>query len=115
MDYIRFSIIKSVVTVIIAYTGLFYGQLGDNIAQILVFIGVNIGVLELAILQASLLVKAILIFVPQLVQEFSDSQVVGYSRWGAFVYSILRFIVDFLPEAKPTVTSQLLTGTSLAT
>ena len=97
------------------YIGLFHGHVGDSFAQALIFISVNIGGLELAALQVSLVVKAILIFKPELFQEVSDFQVVGCSRFGAFTYATLRFIVDFLPEAKPTIMTKLLTGTTLKT
>ena len=115
LDYIKVSITQNVLTVIVTYIGLFHGHIGNNLAQVLIIILVNLGGLELAALQVCLVIKAILIFKPELFQDASDFQVVGCSRIGAFIYTGLRFIIDILPEAKPTILTKLLTGTALKT
>ena len=102
-------------TVFVTYAGLFYGHFVENLAQALVFVAVNLGGLEIASLQMILIIKAILIFKPEWLSNSTDTEVLNYTRMVSVTYATIRFWVDFLPPAKATFGTKLLTGKPLET
>ena len=93
-------------------SGYFHGQLPYLFSQIMIFTQVNGGFYMFGLFQFFLMAKAAMIFKPSILNELSDSWLIGLSRIFATVYTVISFVGDCLIlEAKPGVMTKFLTGT----
>ena len=82
----------------------------------MVFVAINNVVDMLGLFQFFLLAKAIMIFKRPIMDEVSDSWIIGLSRTSAAVYTFIRYLGDHLAqEARPGVLTKFLTGTDAKT
>ena len=95
------------------YLGLLYGKVDVTLAEIIFLIVVNFGGIELAMVQAVVLVKALLIFKGEWLADRTDSEVIWFSRIFVMLYSGFRFLVDFSQPPKTFHTLTLLTSTDV--
>ena len=100
----------NIVSAIARYFEQFEGQLDTLTAKFVLFLLVNGGVLQVACLQALLIVKAILIFKPHWIADQMDSAVIRKSALFVVSYTSARFLLDFnLTESRTSNELKLLT------
>ena len=90
----------------------FYGQINFICSQIIIFIANNFFCFLVAMFQATVIVKATLIFRGHWIGDMEDCVVIGLARIFAGMYATIRFLVDFIPPARPNTVTKLLTATS---
>ena len=112
-EYLIVCITRNITIVLVNYLGLLYGQVETTLAEIIFLVSINLGGIELAFLQALLVVKALLIFKADWLADRLDSEVIWISRIWVMTYSGLRFFIDLHQPTKFFHTLSLLTSTNL--
>ena len=112
-EYLIVCITRNITIVLVNYLGLLYGQVETTLAEIIFLVSINLGGIELAFLQALLVVKALLIFKADWLADRLESEVIWISRISAMTYSGLRFFIDFHQPTKSFHTLSLLTSTNM--
>ena len=114
-EYLIVCITRNIITVVVNYLGLLYGQVEATLAEVIFLIAVNLGAIELAYVQVLLVVKYLLIFQAECLVDRSDPEVIWSSRILVMIYSCIRFIVDLQQEPSAFETLTLLTGSEMKT
>ena len=115
LDCIRVWITYTILANSIIYSGLCYGQFDFTTAQVMVGTSVNVFVLLMALIQVTIVVKAVLIFKGDWLSEISDSNLIWICRLVSVVYVVARFLVDVRGEPKAVPFLYMLTGTDAKT
>ena len=114
-EYLIVCVARNIIVVFVNSLGLLYGQVEATLAQVIFWVAINLGGIELAFVQILLLVKYLLIFKADWLVDRLDSEVIWSSRMLVLMYSGFRFIIDFHGPPKTFHTLSLLTGTELKT
>ena len=114
-EYLIVCVARNIIVVFVNSLGLLYGQVEATLAQVIFWVAINLGGIELAFVQILLLVKYLLIFKANWIIDRLDSEVIWSSRMLVLMYSGFRFIIDFHGPPKTFHTLSLLTGTELKT
>ena len=114
-EYLIVCITRNFATVLANYLGLLYGQVEATLAESFFAILINLGGIELAMVQVLLLVKYLLIFQAEWLVDRSDPEVIWSSRILVVIYSCIRFIVDLEQEPSAFEILTLLTGSEMKT
>ena len=114
-EYLIVCVARNIIVVFVNSLGLLYGQVEATLAQVIFWVAINLGGIELAFVQVLLLVKYLLIFKANWIIDRLDSEVIWSSRMLVLMYSGFRFIIDFHGPPKTFHTLSLLTGTELKT
>ena len=114
-EYFIVCVARNIIVVFVNSLGLLYGQVEATLAQVIFWVAINLGGIELAFVQVLLLVKYLLIFKADWLVDRLDSEVIWSSRMLVLMYSGFRFIIDFHGPPKTFHTLSLLTGTELKT
>ena len=112
-EYLIVCIIRNLTLVLVNYLGLLYGQVEVTLAEIIFLISVNLGCVELAMIQVILVIKAMLTFKREWLSDRTDSEIIWISRLLAMSYSGFRFIMDFHQSPKSFHTLTLLTSSDI--
>ena len=112
MNILRVQMFSYSFFMILLASGFFHGQLPYIVSQVMIFIAINTTVYMFGLFQFFLLAKAVMIFKQSIMDEISDSWIIGLSRTSAAVYAFIRYFGDYMTqEARPGVLTRFLTGT----
>ena len=111
LDCVRLLLAVQICSLLFIIMGLYDIKVDFVTAQVLLYTINNTFCLLVAMVQMTIVVKAIIIFGEAWISEAEDSVIIGVVRLLALTYSQLRFLVDFLPEPRPTIIIKYLTGT----
>ena len=114
-EYLIVCVARNIIVVFVNSLGLLYGQVEATLAQVIFWVAINLGGIELAFVQVLLLVKYLLIFKADWLVDRLDAEVIWSSRMLVLMYSGFRFIIDFHGPPNTFHSLTLLTGTELKT
>ena len=100
-EYLIVCVARNIIVVFVNSLGLLYGQVEATLAQVIFWVAINLGGIELAFVQVLLLVKYLLIFKANWLIDRLDSEVIWSSRMLVLMYSGFRFIIDFFGPPIP--------------
>ena len=112
IDTCWFRIVLFILSVFCIDLVFVYGQTNFVFGQIFCFL-FRLSLESLyASYQVTLLVKIILVFVPSLIEDFSDKELRWLSRIASVTYASIASIIDTISEPKPFLMLGVLTGTN---
>ena len=107
---------RTIISDICFFSGLLYGQVSDDIALSLLFIQCYLFYLVISSVQMTLVLKVIMIFKGQWVNELMDEQISKMFRLATLGYAGLWWVIDYkLAEPRPRFLLTLMTGSNSTT
>ena len=114
LELIRWKKLQILVTITMFFFGIFHGQLNPRAALALTAIAANVTILVAANVQMILLVKAILIFKNEWLEDILEDEVLLLTRIASVAYAALRFVLDYALPARQNLILEFLTGNDIS-
>ena len=117
LDLLKVMIVYNVVFISMIFTGIFHHQLDQNVAQVFLGTFTSIATLSVIMQENILILKAHIIFKPGFLTDQPDKRVIALFRRSSFIFSCVRFILDYFINSRHrsccSLTLEFLTGTKM--
>ena len=110
LDGIKVMILHNTLIITMNYTGIFYGKLNSIVAEVYLGVATSCTVLIISMQEIGMILKALLIFRPEVLSDQPDDKIIGLFRRSSVICTCIRFILDFFSKPRQELMLELLTG-----